>query len=247
MRIWIVNRAKFNYVGFIYLWTNKINGMKYLGSHKGHINDGYIGSGLRFRAAINKHGIENFDRIIVDFCYTDEEIKQKEQFYLDHYKCAISDIFYNISHTSTGGNMGQDYSIIAKKIADSNHKNGSYKRHSERMKACNPNSGGKARREYNMINGSPNIGWLMSDAQRNEISERMIGVSNPNKDGLVGRLETWLHNPETGEIFKYNALSIAEREHSANHQSVWLHRKNRKKPYRGFYWYVGEEINQIKN
>lgn len=218
------------YKGFIYLWTNKQDGMKYLGSHKGHINDGYVGSGLRFQAAVNKHGIENFDRIIVDFCYSDEEIKQKEQFYLDHYKCATSKMFYNISHTSTGGNMGQDY----KKIA-------------QRMKANNPNAGGQSRRGYNKKFGAPNIGHRHTEENKQRWREQKLGDKNPNKDGLVGRLETWLHNPTTGEIIKYESQRIAEDAHKANHQSVWLHRKNRKKPYRGFYWYVGDEINQFKN
>lgn len=202
--------------------------MKYLGSHKGHINDGYVGSGLRFRAAVSKYGITNFDRIIVDFCYSETEIKQKEQFYLDLYNCSKSDQFYNIAQTAGGGKLGQDYAKISK-----------------RMKLHNPNKGGLSRKKYNQMNVAPNIGWKMSEFQRNEISERMT-KNNPNKDGVYRKIETWLVNKTTNEILKYKCLKDAEDDQNANHQSVWLHRKNRTKAYRGYYWYVGDEIAQIK-
>jgi len=52
-------------IGFIYKWTNLINGKMYIGSHKGTIDDGYIGSGKYFNHALNKYGIENFTREIL--------------------------------------------------------------------------------------------------------------------------------------------------------------------------------------
>lgn len=238
--------------------------MKYLGSHKGHINDGYVGSGLRFQSAVSKYGIENFDRIIVDFCYSEAEIKQKEQFYLNLYECAKSGDFYNISYSSTGGNLGQDYSKtgikasktfkarddyqeVREKINKSVAESGVYERNSKRFILNNPNSGGDARREYNKKYGSPNIGYKHTEENKKLFSESKLGDKNPNKEGLVGRLETWLQDPATNEVLKYDSLSKAEKEHNANHQSVWLHRKNRRRPYRGYFWYVGDEINQILN
>lgn len=203
--------------------------MQYLGSHKGHINDGYVGSGLRFQAAVNKHGKNSFDRIIVDFCYSDIELKQKEQFYLDHYNCACSKSFYNISHSATGGNMGQDYTKI-----------------SERMRKNNPNFGGKQRREYNKIHGAPNKGYKHSKETVELIRNRMKGNKNPNKDGSVRRTETWLVNIETGELLKYDSLKLAEESHNASHAAVHYHRKNKTNEYRGYKWYVGKEISEIK-
>lgn len=42
------------YFGFVYKWTNRINGKMYIGSHAGTIDDGYVGSGRAFAAAIKK-------------------------------------------------------------------------------------------------------------------------------------------------------------------------------------------------
>lgn len=95
-----------NYSGFIYEWINKIDGMKYLGSHKGTINDGYTGSGKRFENAKNKYGIENFERTIVEYVEKEEDILVREQYYLDERNCAKSPLYYNISPNAGGGDCG---------------------------------------------------------------------------------------------------------------------------------------------
>lgn len=95
--------------------------MKYLGSHKGHIGDGYVGSGMVFQRAIAKYGINNFDRIVVDFCYSIEDIHKKEDFYLELYDCANRDDFYNLRSKAGGGfeyiNNGPNRAKILKKIS----------------------------------------------------------------------------------------------------------------------------------
>ena len=46
-------------IGFIYLWINKITGKKYVGLHVGLPADKYVGSGVIFKRAVEKYGIEN--------------------------------------------------------------------------------------------------------------------------------------------------------------------------------------------
>lgn len=51
--------------GFVYKWTNIINGRWYIGSHKGTIDDGYRHTSKVVAMAEQKHGIENFVREIL--------------------------------------------------------------------------------------------------------------------------------------------------------------------------------------
>ncbi len=103
------------YDGFIYEWTNKKNGMKYLGSHVGTIDDGYTGSGKRFLNAVNKYGIEIFDREIVEYVVEKTNIFVREQHYLDERNCAKSKKYYNISPSAHGGDTGAGDKISATK------------------------------------------------------------------------------------------------------------------------------------
>ena len=40
---------------YIYLTTNNINGMKYIGKHYGELDDPYLGSGKILKRAITKY------------------------------------------------------------------------------------------------------------------------------------------------------------------------------------------------
>lgn len=90
--------------------------MKYIGSHKGTVDDGYIGSGKRFENARRKYGIENFERTIVEYVEKEECILIREQYYLDTLNCAYDPMYYNISPNAGGGDCGNGLKIsITKK------------------------------------------------------------------------------------------------------------------------------------
>jgi len=89
--------------GFVYMWINKTNNKKYIGSHIGNINDGYIGSGKAFRQAIEKYGIDNFERIILENVELKENVQKREQYYLDLFNVANDRNFYNMRSTTGGG------------------------------------------------------------------------------------------------------------------------------------------------
>jgi len=55
--------------GFVYEWHDKLTNMKYVGSHHGHVNDQYIGSGKWFKQAYKKRPTD-FSRIIL--CVNDQ-------------------------------------------------------------------------------------------------------------------------------------------------------------------------------
>jgi len=50
----------------VYKITNRINGKVYIGTHKtDDLADGYMGSGKYLNHAIKKHGVENFEKMIL--------------------------------------------------------------------------------------------------------------------------------------------------------------------------------------
>ena len=71
--------------GFIYEWTNTVNGLKYIGKHQGTPDDGYIGSGTVFRNSYNKHP-ETYVRFILweSDNTSSAELKAKEEEFLNN-------------------------------------------------------------------------------------------------------------------------------------------------------------------
>ncbi len=65
---------------FIYKTTNMLSGKYYIGMHStNNLEDGYLGSGTRLRYSINKHGVENHVREILEFLPSRETLKQREK------------------------------------------------------------------------------------------------------------------------------------------------------------------------
>jgi hypothetical protein len=93
------------YDGFIYIWINIITGKKYIGSHKGHIHDGYVSSSSYFLADYRKSPNE-FSRDILEYIIGDIPcIRKIETEYLMKNSVSSSDEFYNKSNSAFGANM----------------------------------------------------------------------------------------------------------------------------------------------
>ena len=64
---------------YMYQITNLVNGKIYIGVHKTiDLSDGYMGSGSFIRQAIKKHGIQNFEKKILEFFESQEEMYFRE-------------------------------------------------------------------------------------------------------------------------------------------------------------------------
>lgn len=96
-------------MGCIYMYTNKINGKKYIGQtigslkkrHSQHIcqNETY------FDRALNKYGAENFElEIIEDNIFDENELNDKEIYYINKF-----DTFNNGYNMTRGGNNGTKF------------------------------------------------------------------------------------------------------------------------------------------
>lgn len=84
--------------GYIYKTTNLVNNKIYIGQHKSStFNFKYKGSGTILREAFKKYEKENFHVEILEVCETQEELNEKEIYYIDLYNSRNPDIGYNIS------------------------------------------------------------------------------------------------------------------------------------------------------
>lgn len=89
--------------GFVYLWINTVNNKKYIGSHVGTEDDGYIGSGRLFMQAVNKYGIESFERVILERVENKDDVRTREEYYLKLFNVANDKQFYNLKDVAAGG------------------------------------------------------------------------------------------------------------------------------------------------
>lgn len=91
---------------FIYETTNKLNGKKYIGLCS-RSDDGYLGSGVILKQAINKYGKDNFERIILDTADSYDELLLKEEYYIKLFNAVESDQYYNLVDGGHAGNSKQ--------------------------------------------------------------------------------------------------------------------------------------------
>jgi|GEM_PF-1595218 len=86
-------------IGFVYCWKNKLNGKKYIGLHVGKEEDSYIGSGKYFKRAIEKYGIENFERTILYREYDSVDNLYKKEFeFINEMNAVFSNEYYNLTN-----------------------------------------------------------------------------------------------------------------------------------------------------
>ena len=95
------------YFGFIYLWYDKKRKMFYIGSHKGLINDGYVCSSKRMRAAYKRRP-EDFKRKILELCVVTnrKDLLSAEQKWLNMVKEEdLGKRYYNLKSCAGGGKI----------------------------------------------------------------------------------------------------------------------------------------------
>lgn len=185
-----------NHYNCIYMYTNKINGKKYIGQTKDfnkrkneHIWD--CKNEKRCRAlekAIIKYGIENFDiKILAENIPTQEKMDEYEIFFIKRYNTLVKNKNgYNISEGGSGGNK---YAGKTEKEMED------FKDKMRNMynKGEHPNCGKKHTNEWKQMmkdkysgENNPNFGKKASDETKRKLSESHKGkkLSNETKEKL---------------------------------------------------------------
>ena len=137
---------------YIYLIVNKVNGKTYVGQRKSSkewYDDSYMGSGKLLKLAKQKYGIENFEKFLIQYCYSKEETDKAEKFWIAEYR-RRGKAEYNIADGGQGGgSKGKHLSEEHKrKIGEANkgkrHSVEQNRKHSEFMKGRTPWNKGKS-------------------------------------------------------------------------------------------------------
>lgn len=178
--------------GYIYLTTNKINNKKYIGQHRSsNFNPKYLGSGILLKEAIQKYGKENFTCEILSECESEQELNEKEIYYIKFYDAVSDNLYYNIAkgglgHTATPWNKGK-YGVYVptekqlKALEFGRHLPASDKqkeRLSKRRKGIQVSEQTRQK-----LREAGKKAKLTEDGRRRK-SEAMKGTNNPNFGGL---------------------------------------------------------------
>tara|TARA_R110000765_G_scaffold351504_1_gene441507 strand:+ start:1341 stop:2027 length:687 start_codon:yes stop_codon:yes gene_type:complete len=91
--------------GFVYCTTNLINGKKYIGSKiaSGKKPEFYLGSSVPLKRAVEKYGVSNFKREILEEVKLREDLDDAEVFWLNYFPIEGNYMFYNIKACGWGG------------------------------------------------------------------------------------------------------------------------------------------------
>lgn len=94
----------------VYEIRNKINGKSYIGQHSFNDLGSYWGSGKLIKKAIEKYGLDNFERIVLERCSDENELNEREKYWISK-KDAVKN-GYNLIDGGTGGDTSKfiDYS-----------------------------------------------------------------------------------------------------------------------------------------
>jgi hypothetical protein len=100
---------------FIYKTTNLLSGKYYIGMHStDNLEDGYMGSGKRLRRSLNKYGVENHKREILEFLNSREELKKREEEIVNLNEVAKENCM-NLKVGGTGGFSTEQQKLNAEK------------------------------------------------------------------------------------------------------------------------------------
>lgn len=100
---------------YLYEIKNTITGKIYVGVHEtDNLDDGYMGSGTYLRRSISKYGIQNFQKEILQYFSSSEEMYQREREIVNEEFLKRKDVY----NKNLGGNGGWHYINNNKKNVD---------------------------------------------------------------------------------------------------------------------------------
>ena len=184
---------------YVYQITNLLNGKIYVGKHKSTkhpLKNGYYGSGKQITAAIKKYGIENFNKEVIYYCSSMEEMADKEAEIVTEDFVKRSDT-YNMHK---GGSGGWDHYNGSKAHKQNSSKGGI----ASSSRPDNPFKDPEFQKTVEWTRAPDRMRMLGQKANTPEANAKRkntfleIGHSQGEKNSQFGRL--WISNVLTKEI-----------------------------------------------
>ena len=97
--------------GVVFKTSNLFNGKLYIGQStriKEVINQKYKGSGKLFINSLKKYKQKSFKTTILDYCIDQEELDEREKFWIKEFKSTDKELGYNLKKGGNGGGRHSD-------------------------------------------------------------------------------------------------------------------------------------------
>jgi group I intron endonuclease len=193
---------------YIYKITNTINKKIYIGKSVENTNSNiisYYGSGVLIARAIEKYGIDMFNKEIIDECKNNSELCEREKYWISYYNSTDRTIGYNISNGGDGGDTLSNHpelNLIKEKISNSLKGRVFTQNHKDKLKQNHP-----LKKEENRLKISSSLkGKFKSEIHKSNLSKSIkklyetgfnggYKINNPMKNNKY----IWIYNKDTFE------------------------------------------------
>lgn len=225
-------------IGGIYKITNKVDGKFYIGStvdfNKRRATHRYELKANKhhneyLQNAYNKYGIENFKFSILEIVENEEELRSKEQYYIDSLDACNRKIGYNLNTNANGGGgaKGERNGWYGKGYLMSGERNHFYgKKHSNETRKKLSEISKKKKGYLNSNYGNKSF--------KNPLSKQIAQVDI----NTLKVLRIW-----GASIDITNQLGL----HGGNICKICIHlsKHSERKKYKGFYWCYEEDVEKL--
>lgn len=194
--------------GYVYETVNLINGKRYIGQHsKKYFDKNYYGSGKYMKAAIKKYGKENFDVILLGWCYSKEDLDFGENYFIESCDTLVPN-GYNLMTGHSHGKHNKETKEILSNITK------------ERLKDKTKH---------------PRLGFILSENQKEKIKnslnktyeDRVRNLPFNEKLKLTERMAKYLTQEEQEKIklIKKNESKKKMSENSKKRNHIYWHER----------------------
>ena len=111
-------QMQINIFMIIYKTTNLLNNKWYIGKHNGN-DPYYLGSGKLLTRAINKYGVDNFKKEILEECTNIKQLNDREKHWIRITDAVNDPMSYNLAAGGDGGDLSKFIDQAAAAIAKS--------------------------------------------------------------------------------------------------------------------------------